>query len=188
MEAYDAITTRASVKGFQQLPVPRPVIERLLDAAVHAPNHKLTEPWRFAVLAGKSRDRYAEIRRAHRATKFPDPADPKSAAAIEKTYREHRETPVFVVVMCAVSDDPVRREEDYAATMMAIGNLMVAARAEGLGSYLRTGGIMELPELKQLVGLPHGHRIVGIVSLGYPAEEPVPKKRTDAASKTVWLD
>lgn len=188
MDAYEAITRRASVRSFGPTPVPRAVLERLLAAAVRAPNHKLTEPWRFAVLSGESRNRYAEIRRAHRAKKFEDPTDPQSAKAIEKTWREHLETPAFVFVMCEVSDDAVRREEDYAATMMATQNLHTAATAEGLGTYMRTGGIMELPEVRALVGAPEGYRIVAIVSVGYPAAEEAPKKRTDVASKTLWLD
>ena len=88
MDAYDAIARRTSTRAFQDRPVPRAAIERLLDAAVRAPNHKLTEPWRFAVLTGASRDRYAEIRRTHRAATFPDPAAPDAAKAIEKTWRE----------------------------------------------------------------------------------------------------
>jgi nitroreductase len=90
--------------------------------------------------------------------------------------------------MCAVSDDPVRREEDYAATMMATQNIRIAATAAGPGTYPRTGGIMEHPALKALVGLPEGYRIVGIVSLGYPAGEETPKRRAPAADKTTWLD
>jgi nitroreductase len=187
MDAYDAIARRTSTRAFTSDPVPRPVIERLLAAAVRAPNHKLTEPWRFAVLTGASRDRFAELKRAHRATRFPEPGAPEAAKAIEKTYREALGTPAFAVVMCAESDDPVRREEDYAATMMATANLLIAATAEGLGTYPRTGGIMTEPAVADLVGLPEGYRIVAVVSLGYPIEPPAPKRRTDPAEKTTWL-
>ncbi len=188
MDALDAIARRASTRAFTSRPVERPVIERLLAAAVRAPNHKLTEPWRFAVLTGASRDRFAALKRAHRASRFPDPSAPEAARAIEKTHREARETPAFVVVMCAVSDDAVRREEDYASTMMAIQNLLTAATAEGLGTYLRTGGIMEDPAVAALVKRPAGHRIVAVVSLGYAAAPEAPTRRTDAAAKTSWLD
>lgn len=188
MDTYDAIGRRASVRTFREGAVPRQAIERLLAAAVRAPNHKLTEPWRFAVLTGASLRRFAEMKRAHRALKFPDPQDPQSAKAIEKTYREALETPAFIVVMCAVSDDAVRREEDYAAVMMAVENLLIAAAAEGLGTYVRTGGILELAELKALVELPAGYRMVAIVSVGYPGAVPAMKPRADAGSKTVWLD
>ena len=188
MDAHAAIAARTSTRAFAPRPVPRDVLERILAAAVRAPNHKLTEPWRFAVLGAQSGLRFAGIRRAHRATRFPDPAAPEAAKAIDKTYREARDTPAFVVVMCAVADDAVRREEDYAAVMMSAQNLMIAATAEGLGSYVRTGGILEDPDLKALVHLPTGYRIVAVISLGYPAGPQEPKPRSDPAERTLWLE
>jgi len=189
MDTFDAIARRTSTRAFAPEPLPRHVIERLLASAVRAPNHKLTEPWRFAVLTGDARRRYAEIRREHRAKRFDDPTADDAKRAIEKTVRETLDTPAFVVVMCAVSDDPVRREEDYGATLMAIENLLVAAAADGIGSFLRTGGIMDHPGVKALAQVPDGHRIVGIVSLGYLANvpEPTPRKKP-LADLVSWLD
>jgi nitroreductase len=188
MDAFDAIGGRVSTRAFKPDRVPRQTIERLLGAAVRAPNHKLTEPWRFAVLTGDSAARFAELKRAHRATRFADPSAPEAAKAIDKTFREARGTPAFVVVLCAESDDPVRREEDYAAAMMATENLLIAATAEGLGTYVRTGGIMRDPAVRELVRAPDAHRIVAIISLGYPADAAAPGRRSDPASRTVWLD
>ena len=189
MDTFDAITRRTSTRTFRAEPLPRHVIERLLMAAVRAPNHKLTEPWRFAVLTGESKRRYAEIRRAHRAMKFDDPESPEAVRAVEKTWREHNDTPAFVVVMCAVSDDEVRREEDYGATMMAIENFLVAAAGDGIGTWLRTGGIMSHPDVMQLVQVPGACRIVGIISAGYLAGEPEPTPRRKSLGDVVqWLD
>ena len=188
MDTFDAIARRVSTRAFQPHAVPREVLAHLLDAAVRAPNHKLTEPWRFAVLSGASRDRYAEVRRIHRAAKFPDPAAPEAARAIEKTWREAQGTPAIVVVMCAVSDDAVRREEDYGSAMMATQNLLTAATAEGLGTYVRTGGIMDEPAVRELARCPADHRIVALVSVGYPLADEPPRRRTPAAEKTVWLE
>jgi nitroreductase len=189
MDTHDAIARRTSTRAFRPDAVPRYAIERLLAAAVRAPNHKLTEPWRFAVLTGESKLRYAELRRAHRAKKFPDPAGPDAARSIEKTYREALDTPAFIVVMCAVADDPVRREEDYGATMMAIQNLLVAAAADGIGTFLRTGGMMEHPEVRALVRVPDGYRIVGIISLGYLAGTPEPTRRRKPLGEIVdWME
>ena len=189
MDAHDAIAGRTSTRSFRPDPVPRYTIERLLAAAVRAPNHKLTEPWRFAVLTGASLRRYAEIRRAHRTKKFDDPTAPDAARKIEKTWREAIETPAFIVVMCEVVEDPVRREEDYGATMMAIENLLVAAAADGIGTFLRTGGLMEHPDVKALAGVPQGYRIVGIISLGYLAGAPEPTQRRKALGEIVtWKE
>ncbi len=188
MDAYDALMRRVSTRGFLPRAVPRAAIERLLAAAVRAPNHKLTEPWRFAVLTGASRDRYAAIRRSHREGRFADPSAPEAARAIEKTWREALETPAFVVVSCAVSDDAVRREEDLAATWMAVANLLTAATADGLGTYVRTGGVLGEPALRELVGAGDGVRVLAVVSVGWPAAEEAPRRRAPAAEKTVWLD
>ena len=188
MDAISAITSRTSVRRFRPDPVPRDIIERLLDCAVRAPNHKLTEPWRFVVLSGASRDRFAEIRARHRLKRFSDPTSPEALAAADKVRRESRETPVYIVVMTAVSQDDITREDDYAAAMMAIANLMTAGQSLGLGTYLRTGGVMQDPGLLQLAGVPQGFRVVGVVSLGYPAEDAIPRRRKPAAELTRWLD
>jgi nitroreductase len=187
MDAIDAIERRTSVRRFRPDPVPRETIERLLDCAVRAPNHKLTEPWRFAVLTGGAIPRFAELRARHRLKRYADPDSAEARAAMEKVRREALATPAFVVVMCAVSPDDITREEDYAATMMATANLMIAAQSLGLGTYLRTGGIMKQPALAELAGLVEGFRIVGVVSLGYPADADEPRRRRPAAELTRWV-
>ena len=188
MDAIDAIQRRTSVRRFRPDPVPRDVLARLLDCAVRAPNHKLTEPWRFAVLTGAARERLAELRAAHRLKRYEDPASEEARAAADKVRREATETPAFIVVECAVSADEITREEDYAAAMMATANLMIAAQSLGLGTYLKTGGIMRDPGVASLVGLEEGYRIVGVVSVGYPAAEESPRRRRPAAELTRWLE
>src|ERR687898_526092 len=62
LEVNHAIETRRSIGRFKQDPVPRELVEKVLESAVHAPNHKLTEPWRFHVFAGKGRGEFARAR------------------------------------------------------------------------------------------------------------------------------
>jgi nitroreductase len=187
MDAIEAIQRRTSVRRFRPGAVPRETIERLLECAVRAPNHKLTEPWRFAVLTGDGRDRFADLRARHRLKRWTDPASPEAVAGAEKVRREALETPAFIVVMTAISPDEITREEDYAATMMATGNLMIAAEALGLGTYLRTGGIMREPALAELVGLPEGFRVAAVLSLGYPSDPEPPRRRRPVAEVTRWI-
>src|SRR5512143_3336537 len=104
------------------------------------------------------------------------------------TGREGVGTPVCVVVSCALCDAAGRREEDLAATWMGVGNLLTAATADGLGTYVRTGGILEEPALRELVGAGDGVRVLAVVSVGWPAAEEAPRRRTPAAEKTVWLE
>src|SRR5690349_24812976 len=109
MDAITAIKSRTSVRHFSNRPIARELIEQLLDCAVRAPNHKLTQPWRFAVLTGAARDRFAEIRARHRLKRFTDPTSPEAQAAAGKVRREAGETPAFIVVLVAVSSDEITR-------------------------------------------------------------------------------
>jgi nitroreductase len=188
MDAIEAIQRRTSVRRFRPDPVSREILEGLLECAVRAPNHRLTEPWRFAVVTGPARARLADIRARHRLKRWPDPSVPEAVAAGEKIRQEALDTPAFVVVMTAVRGDETTREEDFAAAMMAIENLMIAAESLGLGTYLRTGAVMREPDLAELVGLPEGFRIAGLVSIGYPADREPPRRRRPAAELTRWVE
>jgi nitroreductase len=90
--------------------------------------------------------------------------------------------------MAAQNPDEITREEDYAATMMAISNLIIAAQSLGLGTYLKTGGVMRDPSLLQLARVPENFRVVAIISLGYPAEEEPPRRRKSVAELTQWVE
>lgn len=188
MDAIDAIRQRTSVRRYRPDLVPRDVIERLLDCAVRAPNHKLTEPWRFAVLTGAAKATLAELRARHRLEKHEVPGSEEARKRADKARRETLESPAIIVVMARSSDDEVTREEDYAAVMMATANLMTAAQSLGLGTYLKTGGVMQLPALAELVALPEGYRVVGLLSVGFPVEAEAPRRRRPAAELTTWLD
>jgi nitroreductase len=188
IDAIDAIQRRTSVRRFRPDPVPRETLARLLECAVRAPNHKLTEPWRFTVVTGPARGRLAGLRARHRLERYSDPESDEARAAAEKVRRETEETPAFVVVMCAQHPDDRIREEDYAAAMMATENLMIAAESLGLGTYLKTGGIMQAPDLAAMVGLEPGFRVVAVVSVGYPVEAEAPRRRRPAEGFTRWVD
>jgi nitroreductase len=187
MDAIDAILRRTSVRRYRAEPVPRETIERLLECAVRAPNHKLTEPWRFAVLTGEAKATLAELRARHRLERYDDPDSPDARAGVEKVRRETLDTPAVIVIMARAQGEAVTREEDYAAVMMATANLMTAAQSLGLGTYLKTGVVMQDPELIELIKLPDGYRVVGILSLGYPAETESPRRRRSPGELTQWL-
>jgi nitroreductase len=95
---------------------------------------------------------------------------------------------VYIIVSMVMNPDDLTREEDYGATMMAIANMMVAAQALGLGTYLRTGGVMRDPALLELAGIPQDQRVVGIISLGYPADPEAPRRRRPAGDLTRWIE
>jgi nitroreductase len=182
----DAIAQRRSIKKFQDRPVTREEIEALLDAAVLAPNHHLTQPWRFYVMGPEARRRYGLALGDRKARKL---ADPDAANAVrEKTAVEHQGFPALIAVAMVLHENPETREEDYAAVMQAISNLMLAAVERGLGTHMRTGAVMADPAARAAVGVREGERIVALLNVGVPAEVPVPKARQAATAVTTWVD
>lgn len=185
MNLLDAIQNRRSIKKFSTRPVTRAEIEALLDLAVLAPNHGMTQPWGFLVMGEEARRAYGEVLGGRR-TKRVD--DPEAAATImERSIRGMVETPAIIAVTMHLDEDPETLEEDYAATFMAIQNMLLAATASGLGTHIKTGAVMADPALRAALGVEEGRRIVALIFLGEPEELPAAKARTAAAEKTTWL-
>jgi len=184
MHVADAISTRRSIKKFTSKAVTREDIETLLSAAVAAPNHKLTQPWRFYVLGPEARHAYGLALGGRKAKKIEDP---EAARTMRDTVAaEHQALPAMLVVAVVDNENPEVREEDYAAAMMAIQNLSLAAVALGLGTHMKTGAVMSDPGARSAAGVNDNERIIAIVNIGEPAEVPAPKPRQPATAFTTW--
>ena len=164
MDVGQAIRGRRSVGAFGDRPVPRATVAELIEAASWAPTHHLTQPWRFAVLAGDARAALAAAIVA---------ADPTAGVA-RTAHAKLTRAPVCIVVgQCIPPDaDPVLEREDYAACACAVQNLMLAAQAAGLASKWSTGALAESAAAKRHLGLAPGDRIVAYVYLGYGLAPP----------------
>ena len=184
MPIPEIIEQRRSIKKFTKRAVTRDEIETLLEAAILAPNHRLTRPWHFYVLGPESRYAYGLALGERKARKLSDPV---AASALRETVAsEHRDLPCMLAVAIEQSDNPETREEDYAAAMMAIENLALTAVSLGLGTHIKTGGVMGDAASRAAVGVSDNERIVAIVNVGEPAELPPPRKRDAARACTVW--
>ncbi len=188
MSVLDVIKSRRSVPKMRPDAVPREVLEEMLEAAVWAPNHRLTEPWRFYVLRENSKRRFAEIRRRFRAATLPNPEAPEAIKALDRLYQDTISTPAFIVATVHQAPDEEVREEDTAATFIAAQNMMLVAGERGVGTYMRTGALLRDPELRALIGVEDDRRLLAIIYVGYPADGLPQKRRTPAAERTVWLD
>lgn len=152
MELEQAIRARRTVKAFRPQPIPRQQIERLLALAAWAPNHHLTNPWRFRVLGPQALERLKLA------------AGPEAAPKLERA-------PTLVCASATQSGDPVQDEEDFAAACLAAYIVLLAATAEGLASYWRTPDVLRTDEGRAAVGLEPGERFVGLLHLGERAGE-----------------
>jgi nitroreductase len=161
----EAIASRRSVGRVLPDPLPREEVAALLEAAVSAPNHHLTAPGRFVVLAGDAR---RELGEAHaRAVARAKPDLPREGLAKEAARLER--APVVIAAVVLGSDDPVQAREDRDAVAAAIENLLLAAHGSGLGAMWRTGVMVDEPEVREALGLGPGDAIVGFVYVGRPA-------------------
>lgn len=185
MEALDNILGRRSIREFTDREISREEVGRLLDAGVHAPNHRMTQPWRFYVLGPESRRAYGAVLGARKAKRVED--SEAAQAVVEKVADKHASLPAMLAVSVVLDDNPEIREEDYAAAYMAVQNISLAAHALGLGTHIKTGAVMDDPGARKAAGVVEGERIVAIIELGEPAVLPDPKPRTPAIDYTVWV-
>jgi nitroreductase len=185
MTTLEAIESRRSIKAFTDRPITREEIEGLLEAAVRAPNHRMTQPWRFYVLGPEARRGYGRALGARKARRVEDPEAARQV--VDKVEGTHASLPAMLAVSVVLDDNPEIREEDYAATFMALQNLSLAAVASGLGTHLKTGAVMDDPRAREAVGVPDGERIVAILELGEPAATPDAKPRSPASELTSWV-
>ena len=185
MPLLDLLLRRRSIKKFTARPVTRAEIETLLDAAVLVPNHRLTEPWRFYVLGPDAREAYGLALGVRKARKIEDPE--ASRTMRDRVAAEHRALPCMIAIALVKSDNPEIAEEDYASAMMGVHNMMLAAAELGLGTAIRTGGVMGDAAARAAAGVGENERIVAIVNVGEPAETPAGPKKRMAAELTKWV-
>lgn len=187
MDVLTAIETRRSVGRVRPETPPRELIARVLEAAVWAPNHRLTEPWRFFVLTGEARKGLGEAMAQGLAATL-DPALPEAKASALLTGAHDKALRAPVIVTVAVEPDPrAIASEEVAAGAAAVQNLLLAAHGLGLGAIWRTGGPANDPVVKAFFGLTPEAHLIGFVYLGWP-DGPIPAKtRQAAAINTQWL-
>ena len=186
MTVEQAIRSRYSVKHFSDRTVARDAIEALLELAVQAPNHRMTEPWRFLVVGVEGKRALSRVLGRRKSAKL---TDPEAARLVrEKVERNTLALPAMIVVAMQQSDNPEVREEDFAASWMAIQNIALAAVERGLGTHIKTGAVMDDPELREAWRIPADQRVIAMLELGEPAGEARNTEREPAATRTTWLD
>jgi nitroreductase len=170
MDVETAIRTRRTHKVYGSEPVPRELLDELLELAPWAPNHHLTNPWRFRVLGPQS------------LAALKDAAGPEAAAKLDRA-------PTLVCVSAVLGgEDPVDDEEDLLAVGCAVYALLLGAHARGLAAYWRTPGVMRSDAGRAALGLPPEERAIALVYLGPLRQEKAPPERAPATDVETYLD
>jgi nitroreductase len=152
------IRSRRTHKAYSPKPVDRETLDELFELARWAPNHNLTNPWRFRVLGAAALERLKAA------------AGPEAAAKLDRA-------PTLVAASVVVTDDPVAAEEDRDAAACACYIVLLAAHERGLGGYWRTPGVLRTQEGRAACGIPNGEAVLGLLHLGEArGEKPAPDR------------
>jgi nitroreductase len=170
MDVEDAIRTRRTHKVYAPEPVDRAILDELLDLARWAPNHNLTNPWRFRVLGPGA---LARLKAA---------AGPEAAAKLDRA-------PTLVAVSVVQTGvDPVQDEEDVCAAACAAYIVLLAAHGRGLAGYWRTPAVMRTADGRAALGIPDDEHVLGLLHLGHPRQAREAPERAPTADVVAYLD
>jgi len=165
------ILDRRSINSFKQELVPVETIKTAINSAVWAPNHRLTEPWRFYLLGPETKKQVCELN-ARIVT------EQKGEAAGRIKLNKWMEIPGWLVVTSQNSEDPQQKLEDYAACCCAIHNLSLLLWSQGIGMKWTTGDVIRDDRFYDLVWVDkQAETVTGLIWYGYPDEQPVSSRR-----------
>jgi nitroreductase len=168
VELDGLIRTRRTHKAYAPGPVDRATLDELFELARWAPNHNLTNPWRFRVVGP---DALARLKEA---------AGEEAAAKLDRA-------PTLVVVSVAETGDAIQNEEDHAAASVAAYIVLLAAHGRGLAGYWRTPAVLRSAEGRAAVGVPDGERVIGLLHLGPRRQEKEPPERLAPGDFVTYL-
>ncbi|MCH2520726.1 MAG: nitroreductase [Dehalococcoidia bacterium] len=194
MDVWSAITDRKSTTTFSSEAPSKDLIEAVLEAFTWAPTHHLNQSWRFDVFTGVGLERLADLDIEVSLSELPEQID---KAAKDKIIDARKTTvlsaPVAIIISVPeYSDGKSRYLEELSAGAAGIQNLLLAAHEKGLASRWRTGKLSRSMKAKLFLGLKENEEIIGIVHLGYAAENKsdsgVDRYRIPVADKITWHD
>lgn len=196
MDLYEAIEKRKSIRKFKAQPVPRELIEKLLNAAMHAPSGKNRQNWRFFVVQGKKRDEYLKYsQKSWLGIKdvLKVRLKPSLYEFTERFFFTLGDAPV-VIFAYSLNDPEEKYLTSIGSVYMAVENLNLAAVAEGLGCCTMGAPLEIEREVNSFLGIesvevPAGAelKLLCAVALGYPDHEP-PKAKRQIDGRVMWVE
>lgn len=152
LSLVDVVLSRRSVRRYEKKEIPKDVLDKILEAGRQAPSAANKQPWHFIVLT-----------------------DDKVKKELSKGLfnRFIKDSPV-TIVGCAHKDLIVGRWSNISTTI-ALQNMVIAAWAMGVGSCWI--GDFNEEKVKKLLGITAKWKVVALISFGYPAENPQPRKK-----------
>lgn len=163
----------------------RELVEAVLEAATWAPNHHMTEPWRFVVIAGDERKRLGDAM-ADAVLSMPA-SPPPSAEVVDRERMRPLAAPVVIAMICSPNHEKgAVFQEELVAGGGALQNLLLAAHSLGLGTKLKTGAYSYSQAVRIFLKMEDSESLISFVYLGFPEGEPKGGSRTGLQDKVDW--
>jgi nitroreductase len=185
MDVDQAIRSRRTIKAFEPKPLDRETLTELLELARWAPNHHLTNPWRFRVVGPQALERLKQAA-GDLAAADAGRADAADVARVAAAKLDRAPTLVVCSVVC--SRDPIELEEDHHAAAVASYIVLLAAHGRGLAGYWRTPAVLRTQAGRKAVRMPADEDFVGLLHLGRAKQEAEAPEREPAAHYVTFLD
>jgi nitroreductase len=171
MELEQAIRGRRTHKVFAPEPIPHAVLEELFELARWAPNHNLTNPWRFRVLGPATLARLKEL---------AEQRSPGSGGKLDRA-------PTLIVASAFLQGDEGQRDDDLLASAVAAYLVLLAAHGRGLAGYWRSVPLFDSPAGREALGLDAAEQPIGLLHLGYPRQQQRVPERAPVAELVSYL-
>lgn len=162
------------------------IVKQMLENANWAPNHKLTEPWRFIVYTGDSLQTLAKLQAEYY----------KEYTLADNSFKEERylnllskpklSSHIIVVGMNRDEKKTVPEIEEVGAVFCAVQNMYLTATAYNIGCYLSTGGITYFENAQKIFGWGESVKLIGFMHIGIPKEIKQTGSRKSVSEKTFW--
>jgi nitroreductase len=179
MDFFETVTTQRAMRRLKSDPIPDAVLRQIMDATICAPSGGNRQGWSFLIIRDTTkrarlgelyREAWGELMKVPyyrgAATAAPDSPEGKMLASARHLSEHLGEAPVLV--LACIGTDGRATITTGASIYPAVQNLMLAARALGVGSCLTTIHKYRDPQVKELLGIPADVETAALIPLGYP--------------------
>lgn len=173
------LNSRRSIYNFTEQEVELSDLDIAFEAASNAPCHKQTHPWNFYVLGKETRKELLPTVILLAKNKAISNKEEDIISSVNRAVSKIMEVPVIIAISTKLTpEDSLREEEDYAATVCSLHNLVLSLWGMGIGSQWSTGGITRHSMTYNKLGVDKKlHKIIGFLKVGYPQNIPKKKKK-----------
>ena len=181
MDFFDVATTQRAIRRLKPDPIPEAVLRQIMDAAICAPSGGNRQGWSFVIVRDAAkrrrlgelyREAWGELMKSpYYAGVTQEPAESPAGRMLASARHlgEHLGEAPVLVLPCIALDPGVKATVTTGASIYpAVQNIMLAARALGIGSCLTTIHRFRDQQVKQLLGIPADVETVALIPLGYP--------------------